>query len=193
MKILKNKVYRYRGRTYVSILYEIEPENDEKWAINDCKNVGEHQARLDKNTWMFNHLHKWVDFDYYATINLLVDSLKHLGKGLIRWDNALHAERNGRRAIYAAHQIDKAYNFETYRDVSYQAHAKRSEWQHKKLKKGYTQLTQDRLKDNAMNMSRDEYERKMFHVIQNRLKDAENKMQRECWRYLHKYILNMWD
>lgn len=177
----------------MSILYEIEPEDDSVWAGQNNKDVKEHQARLNRNTWILEHLHTWVDFDYYATVNLLVDSLKHLGQGLIRWDNALHAKRNGVRAIYAAHQIDRAYNFEMFEDVSYKSHSKRSGITTKKLNKVYVELVRNYLKDNAMSMDREEYDTKMFKVINKRLKKKEKDMQLASWLYLNKYLTSMWD
>ena len=197
MKILESKVYRHKQKTFVSIKYELEPQDPScEWSVKNVEDVKEHQARLNRNLeWMGKHLTAWADFDQAYTLDLFCDSLRHLGKGLLRWDNCVHSVRNGRRALFAAHLIDKAYNYESHLDKSYKSWSKRcpSRWVRLKSPKGCSQMVHDYPYTNAMGMDKEAYSHKMWKVIHDRQEKIERDMQDSAWKYLQQHIRSMWD
>lgn len=185
MKILKTKVHRYGGKTIATLQFEVE---------EDRHNTKEEiQHRLERNApWMAYHLINWADFDHSYSIELFIDSLKHLGKGLIRWNNAFHAKRNGRKALQAAAMLERAYNYHSSDDVSYKNWANRCPVWWKKIKSG-SRMMRDYPYDNAMNMDREEYSDKMFIIIINRQRKQEETLKKEAWEFTHKHIEKWWD
>lgn len=183
---ITTKVYRYGGKTKVRVEFEVA---EDKYFDKD-----EIVARLKVTTpWLLEHLIGWADFDHYFTIQLWIDSLERLGDGLIRWDNALHARRNGRRAKFAAHLLKRAYNWETYNDKSYENWINRHSNIFKSAGKGYTRLMHDYHYDNAMGMDRREYSNKMWKIITNRSDKCEQQAIDDAWAYIKKYLPMWWD
>lgn len=188
MKIIKKKVYRHAGKTYVDIKLEVD---ESQWHEKE-----EMQARLDRSLpWMADHLTNWADFDYSYTLNVFIDSLYALGQGLIRWDNASNAQRNGRRAMTAARMLKKAYNYETYLDKSYINWSKRSIDKTRPYKghKGMIEMFAEHPYDNAMGMEPLLYSSKMLKIIFNRQRKTESNMKKDAWNYVNKYICTFWD
>ncbi len=189
MKILTSKVYRQNKKTYVKILLEVE---ETQWKSKD-----EMQARLNKTLpWMAEHLVEWADFDYGYTIDLFVDSLTHLGKGLLSWDNCTNSLRNGRRALTAAKMLHNAYNYATWDDKSYINWSARNTTTWTKIKGGVmegTLMKNECVFSNAMGVEAQEYSDRMWRIIYKRQTEAEEALKKEAWEYIAKYIVYLWD
>lgn len=180
------KVHRYKGKVKVNITFEVNETRD--------FDKDEIKARLNRSApWMLEHLYSWADFDHFFSINLFVDALYNLGKGLLRWNNHTNALKCGRRCLAASAMLKKAYNYEAWNDKSYQNHQKRTEYKWGKFKRGLSRLETTPLYDNAMGMDREEYENKMYKVIHKRQKREEEHMKQEAWAFIHKYIEHWWD
>lgn len=132
------------------------------------------------------HILNYRDFDYHYSLDLFCDSLEHLAHGLKRWDNALHADRNYKRCLFAAKQLRAAYDFSDWRDKSYMALTKRNPIKWIPLNNGMTQMSHD------YQLS-EEYYSKMFKVINTRLRDSEERAKKDAWSYIHKHIQHFWD
>lgn len=186
---LNVKVHRYGGKVKVKITFEV---NEDRYFDKD-----EMKARMDHTApWLVEHLYSWADFDQVFSINLFVDALHNLGKGLLRWDNHTNALKCGRRCLAASAMLKKAYSFEAYNDKSYQNWSSRNKLWWKKLrgtKQGLSQMMTDHLKDNAMGMDKEEYSSKMWKLIHERQKPVEAAMKKDAWDFIHKYIEHWWD
>lgn len=186
---LNVKVHRYAGKVKVKITFEVQ--EDKHFDIDEMR------ARLDRTApWLVEHLYSWADFDHCFTINIFIDSLYNLGKGLLRWNNCASSQKNGRRCLAAAAMLKKAYNYETYKDKSYQNWAEGNSHWWRKLKgnkQGLSQMMTDYTKGNAMGMDKQEYSNKMWNIIHNRQKRVEESLKREVWEYIHKYLEHWWD
>lgn len=180
------KVHRYKGKVKVNITFEVNETRD--------FDKGEIRARLERTApWMLEHLYSWADFDHSYSINLFIDALHNLGKGLKRWNNHVNADKCYKRCMAAAAMLKKAYNYHAWEDASYKNHMKRTAHRWGKFRKGLSQMHSDHLYDNAMGMPREEYETKMFHVIHKRQKREEEHMRQEAWAFIHKHIESWWD
>lgn len=189
MKILKNKVYKYRGKTYVELKYELDGTPD----------IGECQDRLEYTApWMLKHFTTWADFSHCYTLELFCDSLEALAHGLKRWNHLVLSKRYYRRCLFAAKQLRAAYNYEEYNDVSYKALTdsvpfKLKKWtnnsglQHTIMVHDYSKL------GHVMKMSPKEYYSKMFKVINKRCKGIRESKIANAWAYIHKHIESFWD
>ncbi len=159
------KCRRKSGKVHITIEFDVEEDaNLDKQEI---------QARLKYTEWLLPHLYTWADFDSYYTIELFCDSLRALGKGLMRWDNTLHSMRTGRRAIIAAEKLHKAYSGNSViDDKSYMY------WQ--------KQHPIDFLKGNKR-------ANRIWEVINKRLFKQDKERESAAWAYIHKYIKHFWD
>lgn len=160
---LNVKVHRYGGKTKIQITFEV---NEDKHF-----DIDEMRARMDRTApWLVEHLYSWADFDHSYSVNLFVDALHNLGKGLLRWNNGVSSERNGRRCLAAAAMFKKAYSFESWNDKSYEnwSSRRKNRWKALKGTKGMSQMVTDHIKDNAMGMDKKEYSDKMWKIIHRR-------------------------
>lgn len=198
MKIIntKQKAYRYAGKTFVDVRIEVEMEQWDK--LSSLKD------RIALTVpWMADHLCQFGDYDYSYNISLWVDSLTALGRGLLRWNNVVGSQRNGRRALTAAAMLKRAYNYESWEDKAYLNWSARSKHLHipinakgnvvlKKYAK-YYQLKTIQTYDNAMGMNREEYADKMWKIIHDRQKITEAQMKIDAWAYIQKHLCSWWD
>lgn len=198
MKIINTaqKAHRYAKRTFVDIRIEVELD---KWDDFDSL-----KSRVVLNVpWMANHICQFGDYDYSYSVSLWIDSLIALGRGLLRWNNVVGSQRNGRRALIAAAMLKRAYFYENWEDKSYLNWSSRSkhvsipisEKGNVVLKKNakYFQLTTVHAFDNAMGMDKEEYADKMWRIIHNRQKKTEAQMKIDAWAYLQKHLTSFWD
>ncbi len=196
IKNTKQKAYKYGGKTFVDIKIEVELD---KW--DDFDSLKE---RLNINVpWMAPHICQWGDYDYSYSIQLFVDSLEALGRGLLRWDNVIGSTRNGRRALTAAAMLKRAYNYESWDDKSYRNWSRRQKHVSIPISaKGNTVLRKyakyfrlDTVHDfgNAMRMDREEYANKMWKIIYKRQQRVEAELKLAAWQYIKKYVEHWWD
>ncbi len=188
MQILTNKVYRNKGKTYVKILLEVE---EDRWHKKE-----EMQARLEHTLpWMGKHLIEWADFDEQYSLNLFTDALQALGEGLIRWDNCVSSQRNGRRAMAASKMLQNAYGYESWSDKSYRNWSDRHKIYFKpyKVKGGLLEVCREYTATNAMGMDEKAYSDKMWKVIFARQEKTEANMKKEAWAFLIKHFESLWD
>lgn len=183
------KTYRYGGKVKVKISFEVE---------EDCKHFDkdEMQARMNRAApWMLEHLYSWADFDHFFSVNLFVDALYNLGKGLLRWDNCKTSVKNGRRCLAAAGMLKKAYTTAIWDDKSYRnwINNRRISWKTLPGTGGMSQMITKHLKENAMDMDKKEYSDKMWRLINDRHKKIEGERKAEAWAFIHKYIEHFWD
>lgn len=183
------KVHRYGGKVKVKITFEV---NEDRWFDKD-----EIKARIERTApWMVEHLYSWADFDQAYSINLFVDALHNLGKGLLRWNNHTNALKDGRRCLAAAGMLKKAYNYKSYDDKSYINWQKNNSIWWKKLKGtkcGLMQMVTEHPSENAMGMDKEVYSDKMWKLIHKRQTKVEEEMKKEAWEFIHKYISHWWD
>lgn len=198
MKILSTtqKAHRYAKKTYINIRIEVELD---KWDDFDSL-----KSRVVQNVpWMADHICQWGDYDHSYSIQLFIDSLQALGRGLLRWNNAVGSERNGRRALTAAAMLKRAYNYESWEDKSYLNWSARSKHLHipisakgnvvlKKYAK-YFQMKTVHTFSNAMGMDKEEYADKMWRIIHDRQKITEANLKIDAWVYIQKHIESFWD
>ncbi len=186
---IETKVRRKNGKVHINISFDVEESRD--FGKSEIK------ARLEHTTpWMIEHLYSWADFDHFFSINLFVDALHNLGKGLLRWDNCVLSQSNGRRCLTASAMLKKAYNYESWNDKSYRNWASRNSIWWKKLqgtKKGLSQMMTDHIKDNVMGMDKEEYSQKMWKLIHKRQEKVKKELKESAWKYIHKYIEHFWD
>jgi hypothetical protein len=193
MKDLKTKVWKYRDKIKVQINFEVDEEDKSYWDVKEVR------ARVERNQWMIKHLYRWADFDHSFSIELFAESLENLGRGLLRWDNCVDSEKNGRRALYAAALLRRAYDGHLFdiNDKSYDNWASKNQigWKkyHHPKKKGLMQMTVTQTDDNAMGMDRKEYSNKMYKIIYKRNKKIIDERKEFVWKYIHKYIEQWWD
>lgn len=178
---LNIKCRRKNGKVHFKIEFDIE---EDKWNKKE-----EFKARVDRCApWLLEHLYTWADFDHHYTLELFCDSLENLGKGLIRWDNALHARRTGRRALRAASQLRTAYADKyCLEDKSYTYWSKQNPIKWIPVGKlGMCQMSHDY----AIS---EEYSEKMWKTIIKRCDKWEKQRKEEAWKYIHKHLESFWD
>ncbi len=189
IKSTAQKAHRYAKKTYIDIRIEVELD---KW--DDFNSL---KKRLNINLpWMADHICQWGDYDHAYSIQLFVDSLQALGRGLLRWNNVVGSLRNGRRALTAAGMLKRAYEYESWEDASYKNWSARNRHIHVPIKiKGQRFYEMQTLHDysNAMNMDREKYADKMWKIIHNRQKIVEAQMKIDAWTYIQKHIESFWD
>ena len=154
-------------------------------------------CRLKNNLkWLPEHLAQWADFDWCFTAYLFADSLESLGKGLLEWDNCLHSQRNGKRALFAARRlrclVEGEYDF-ARKAPSMTNHMRRTHRIDVPLKNGHIEWRGVYNYDNAMGMDRKEYETKMYRIIHSRLRKAYEDEWNSTWAYITKYLRYWWD
>lgn len=181
------KVHRYNGKVKVKIEFDV---TEDKWFTKD-----QISDRLIKNApWLIRHLYSWEGFDQTYSIDLFVEALHNLGKGLLKWNNHVNSIQCGRRCLTASAMLKKAYNFEAWNDKSYHNWADNNKtWWRKLNKKGLSQLMTNHHKENAMAMDKAEYSDKMWKIIHKRQQKTKSTMKAEAWKYIHKHIESFWD
>jgi hypothetical protein len=187
MRIIKSKVYNHKGETFVELKYSLGPSKNND--IKECK------TRLDVNEWLLPFLTGWADFDYHFTLDLLIASLKALGKGLYFWNNVVGAERNAKRCYTAAALLKQAYTCDLhpeFRDKAWEIYFKRHPISYKKKDKNTTEVSFTK-NTNQMKMDEKEYDEKMWHLMFNKDKSILIKRKQYAWKYLHKYLEHWWD
>lgn len=192
VKNIQTKVWRRDKKIKVRVEFEVD-----ECSYWDKETVEE---RAEVNQWILEYYLTFMNFDYYSTIQLLCDSLEVLGKGLLKWNNHSDALRTGRRALFAAHLLHKAYDNAYYelsdtdksyinwksRHTDYFEPVRRNQmlgqaWCHKYLY------------DNAMGMDREEYSTKMYRLILKRNKKVFEERKIAAWNFLNKHIESFWD
>lgn len=187
---IKTKVYNYGGVTKVKVEFDVATD---KWHDKD-----EVAARLELNkNWILDHLIGYADFDESYSINLFADALINLGRGLLRWDNCVLSQRNGRRALFAGKKLRQIYGYGhswMRDDKSSKNLDERNPFELRKDNGAYlSRLSHDFRYDNAMDMDREEYYEKMWKIIHKRLDRVHEEEMDWIWKYIRKYINHWWD
>ena len=183
------KVRRRNGKVHCTLSFDVEEDSY-------CDKA-EIRARLERNTkWLTAHLYTWADFDDSFTTLLFADALQKLGEGLLRWNNLMCSQANGRRAIQAAHMLRDAYSYDLHDDPGYQNWNDkcRLEWVDAASLgfKGHNALQRiyhygPHIKDP------DDYAAKMYNIIEKRVTNVTMRKKREVWEFIHKHIESFWD
>jgi hypothetical protein len=183
IKNIKSKVYKTKGRIKAKLEFEIEDENNDVYSLN---------KKLNQNTWMFPHLVSFYPFDYGYNLQLFSDSLKATGTYIVNEGHFVGNKKTGRRALYASHLIRECYYTDHTDDKSFDNLCSRERMDWKKIKGGMYKIETTYLKDNAMNMDKEEYSKKMFKIIHNRWHKQDNDKWASSWAYLSKYLKHFW-
>lgn len=127
----------------------------------------------------------WRPWDFSYTIAVLVKLLDKHAKSL---KNGYHvnSEKTYRRCMTAAGKLDRAYNKDIDKVISYLL----VKYPPRMLKneKGYTVMT----------FTPEEIDKKRIHdgmwdIAHRREKENDKKEKKEAWEYLNKYIEHFWD
>lgn len=140
--------------------------------------------RALKNAW------RWREYDYCYTIEELADNLERIGKAM-RIGHHTNSEQSYRKAVRAAWQLRKAYNYSCVEDTSYKAWNAANpisfeEIQYGEDKGSYKVMTRHSRKGK-------DYSDKMWKVIHRRTEAIEKAKKKEAWEYIHKHIESFWE
>lgn len=173
---LENKT-RWYHEVYDNIWYWWDHCTVNTWYYN-CK-------AFVKNLWLFLKLAwMWRPWDYSYTVNALVQLLTRQAQSL-KHGYHTKSEETYRRCLTAAGKLDRAYNKDLDRTITYILRKNPMSFKPLEGETGYSMKID-------YNISKRIYDG-MYDAAHKRSEAAEKAQKEEAWKYLHKYIEHFWD
>lgn len=136
--------------------------------------------------WMLPQAWKFRSWDYSFNIELFSTSLEQTGNTIINTGNSINSRKIGRRALFAAYRLRKAYEYSVVDDKSYMYLSRNNRVVFNRTSSGYSVLNRDYKHSQ-------EFYNKLYKVIDKRITKIEKSNKKEAWEYIHKYIEGWWD